>query len=81
MAKRIRSGLKRLRQAARRTAQNQAVRSRLKTAVKRAGSGTSDDLLLALKTLDKAAAGGIIHKNAAARRKARLIRRQRAKAS
>ncbi len=81
MAKRIRSGLKRLRQTAKRTAHNQAIRSRLKTLVKRTGAGTAEDLLSAVKALDKAAAAGILHKNAAARRKSRLIRRQRAAAS
>jgi len=80
VAKRIRSGLKRLRQTAKRTEHNQAIRSRLKTMVKRAGSGQSDDLLAAIKALDSAAAAGIVHKNAAARRKSRLIRRQRAAA-
>lgn len=81
MAKRIRSGLKRLRQTAKRTVHNQAVRSRLKTLVKRAGEGTTEDLPAAIKAIDKAAAAGILHKNAAARRKSRLIRRQRAAAS
>ena len=80
MAKRIRSGLKRLRQTAKRTGRNQAIRSRLKTLVNRAGGGTSDDLRAAIKALDGAAAAGIVHKNAAARRKSRLIRRQRSAA-
>lgn len=81
MAKRIKSGLKRLRQSVRRQVPNQAVRSRVKTLVKQAGGGTRDDLLLAIKAIDKAAAKGVIHRNAAARKKARLIRRQRAQAA
>jgi len=78
MAKRIRSGLKRLRQTAKRTARHQATRSRLKTLVKRAGGGSPEDLGAAIKAIDTAAAAGIVHRNAAARRKSRLIRRQRA---
>lgn len=81
MAKRIKSGLKRLRQTVRRQAQNQAVRSRVKTLAKQAGAGAQDQLLLAIQAIDKAAAKGIFHKNAAARKKARLIRRQRARAA
>jgi small subunit ribosomal protein S20 len=77
VAKRIKSGLKRLRQSARRRVRNQTVRSRIRTLVKRAGAGTAPDLLLAIKAIDKAAARGVIHKNAAARKKSRLIRRAR----
>jgi len=56
-------------------------RSRVKTMVKKAEqsivSGTQDDeaLRLAVKTLDKAAVKGIIHKNNAARRKSRLMKK------
>lgn len=61
---------------------NKAVRSELKTRVKhavRAGEDGADNaaetLGLAVKRLDQAASKGIIHKNQAARRKSRLIRR------
>jgi small subunit ribosomal protein S20 len=58
---------------------NKAVRSELKTrtkaAVAAAGTeGATDALKLAVKKLDKAATKGVIHKNAAARRKSRLMK-------
>lgn len=61
---------------------NKAVRSELKTRVKSAVKVAEahedtalDALRLAQKRLDKAAANGIIHKNQAARRKSRLMKR------
>jgi small subunit ribosomal protein S20 len=59
---------------------NKAVRSELKTrtkaAVAAAGSeGSADALKAAVRKLDKAAAKGVIHDNAAARRKSRLMKR------
>ncbi|HMC38261.1 MAG TPA: 30S ribosomal protein S20 [Acidimicrobiales bacterium] len=54
------------------------VKTRIKTAVAAATAGTetaADDLRLAVKRLDKAAARGIIHKNQAANRKSRLVKR------
>ncbi len=54
------------------------VKTRIKTAVASATTGAesaTEDLRLAVKRLDKAAARGIIHKNQASNRKARLIRR------
>ena len=78
MAKRTKSGLKRKRQAAVRTARNQAVRSQLKTFVKKArevGATSTDDLRAALRALDSAARKGIVHRNAAARKKSRLMKR------
>ena len=59
---------------------NKAVRSELKTrtkaAVTAAGTDASADALkLAVKKLDKAATKGVIHPNAAARRKSRLMKR------
>jgi small subunit ribosomal protein S20 len=76
----IKSQIKRIRQNERRRVRNKAVRSELKTRQKRAvdAAGTEDGdavLRLAQKRLDKAASKGIIHKNAAARRKSRLMRR------
>jgi len=80
VAKRIKSGLKRRRQSVRRGERNQPVRSQVRTLIKTAAAGSADDLLRAIAVIDKAAAKGILHKNAAARKKARLIRRQRAAA-
>ena len=59
---------------------NKAVRSELKTRVKNAtkAAGTEESgelFVLAQKRLDKAAAKGVIHKNAAARRKSRLAKK------
>jgi len=59
---------------------NKAVRSELKTrskaAVAAAGADDGDAKLReAIKRLDQAAAKGVIHKNAAARRKSRLVHR------
>ena len=54
------------------------VKTRIKTAVASATSGaetSAEDLRLAVKRLDKAAARGIIHKNQASNRKSRLIKR------
>jgi small subunit ribosomal protein S20 len=54
------------------------VKTRIKTAVASASNGAdtaTDDLRLAVKRLDKAAARGIIHKNQAANRKSRLVKR------
>ncbi len=54
------------------------LRTRTKTALAAAESGAehaTDALRLAIKRIDKAAAKGIIHKNAAARRKSRLVKR------
>ncbi len=74
MAKRSKSGLKRKRQSAKRHLGNQQVRSELKTLVKNAREAP-EQLTLAISALDAAARKGIIHPNAAARRKSRLMRR------
>jgi small subunit ribosomal protein S20 len=61
---------------------NKAAKSEIKTRVKRAvataplgSEASADDLRLAVKRLDKAAARGIIHKNQASNRKSRLVLR------
>jgi small subunit ribosomal protein S20 len=76
----IKSQIKRNRQNEVRRERNKSVRSELKTrtkaAVAAAGTDESDaKLRLAIKRLDEAAAKGVIHKNAAARKKSRLTRR------
>ncbi len=78
----IKSQIKRNRQNERRAERNKAVRSELKTRVKTAvrsaetgAENAGEALKLAQKRLDMAAAKGVIHKNAAARRKSRLMRR------
>ena len=70
---------------AKRAERNKAARSelktRIKTAVRAAGTeGGEDSLQLAQKRLDQAAAKGIVHKNQAARRKSRLMKATAAEA-
>ena len=76
----IKSQIKRNLQNEKRRVRNKAVRSELKTRVKSAVAsvGTDEEVAatrLAIKRIDKAAAKGVIHKNAAARKKSRLVRR------
>ena len=78
----IKSQIKRNRSNERRRLRNQGVRSELKTRVKSASTaieGGTDDapeaVRLAQKRLDKAAAKGRIHKNQAARRTSRLMKK------
>ena len=78
----IRSQIKRNRQNEKRRLRNKAVRSELKTRVKTAVSAaetgaeaSAEAVRMAVKRLDKAAQKGIIHKNQAARRKSRLMKR------
>jgi len=78
----IKSQIKRNKQNEQRRVRNKAVRSELKTRTKAAtiaaenGAEDADELArLAIKRIDKAAAKGVIHKNQAARRKSRLVKR------
>jgi small subunit ribosomal protein S20 len=78
----IKSQMKRNRQNEVRRVRNKAVRSelrtRIKTAARSAETGAPDGaeaLRIAMRRLDKAAAKGVIHKNQAANRKSRLVRR------
>lgn len=76
----IKSALKRIKVAERRTLRNKMVKSAVKTAVKKfdlaVSAGNLDEAKVlyakAVKALDQAAAKGVIHKNAAARKKSRL---------
>jgi small subunit ribosomal protein S20 len=72
-----RSATKRARQTLKRSLRNRSVVTRLRTKQKqaRATQGPSKDQIRALiSAIDKAAKRGIIHENAANRRKARLNR-------
>jgi len=83
LAKRTASAKKQARAGARRTIRNRAVRSEIKTMVVKArrslvgGPVAESDrhavALEAVRALDRAAAKGIIHRNNAARRKARIM--------
>lgn len=69
------SAAKRARQTARRFSRNRSVLSRLHKGQKRAFAGVKADgvqIRKAISEIDKAAKRGIIHRNAAIRRKARL---------
>ena len=78
----IKSQIKRNRQNEKRRLRNKAARSEIKTRVKSAvqageqgAEHSADALHTAVKRIDKAAAKGIIHKNQAANRKSKLMRR------
>jgi small subunit ribosomal protein S20 len=85
VAKRTASAKKQARAGARRSVRNRATRSEVKTLVVKArrslGDNSAEDserldtTLEAVRALDRAAAKGILHRNNAARRKARLARR------
>ena len=84
MAKRTASAKKQARAGVRRSVRNRGVRSEVKTKVVKARRSftespvaESDRAALAvdaIRSLDRAAAKGILHRNNAARRKARLMR-------
>ncbi|MGI8759327.1 MAG: 30S ribosomal protein S20 [Acidimicrobiales bacterium] len=78
----IKSQIKRNLQNEKRRVRNKAVRSELRTRTRAAMAATesgADDreavVRLAVKRIDQAASKGVIHKNTAARRKSRLMRR------
>jgi small subunit ribosomal protein S20 len=83
----IRSQIKRNRTNEKRRVRNRAVKSELRTRVKTALNVAGDEerseeaLRTALKKIDKAASKGVIHKNAAARRKSRLMKKLNATGS
>jgi len=84
MAKRTASAKKQARAGVRRALRNRAVKSEIKTLVVKARKALSEKSLEAservatsmeaLRSLDRAAAKGIVHRNNAARRKGRLAR-------
>jgi small subunit ribosomal protein S20 len=78
----IKSQIKRNRTNEKARLRNTAAKSEVKTRIKRAtasaGAGVetaAEDLRTAVRRIDKAAARGIIHRNQAANRKSRLVRR------
>jgi small subunit ribosomal protein S20 len=78
----IRSQIKRNRQNERRRLRNKSVRSEMRTRTKKAlaaidagAEDVTESLAAAIRRIDKAAAQGVIHKNQAANRKSRLMRR------
>lgn len=83
MAKRIKSGIKRVEVAERNRQRNVAVKSAVKTAAKKvlvdlqtkSTDTLKEDLVSAISKLDKAVSKGIIHENTAARKKSRLMKK------
>ncbi len=78
----IKSQIKRNKTNEKARLRNKAVKAELKTRVKTAvtaaesgAENSAEALRLAVKRIDKAATKGVIHKNAAARRKSRLMKR------
>jgi small subunit ribosomal protein S20 len=83
------SALKRIRQSEKRRVRNIAVRTGVRTAVKTTRTaltgGTAEEartsLARAIQLLDKAVTKGVVHRNAAARKKSRLTRQLNALAA
>jgi small subunit ribosomal protein S20 len=78
----IKSQIKRNRQNEKRRARNRRVRSELATrtkvavaAVEESSDDADEKVRAAIKRIDKAAQKGILHKNTAARKKSRLLKR------
>ena len=75
----IKSAKKRVKVIATKTARNKAIKSDLKTALKKADAAVADNadnkvevVRAAIKKVDMAASKGIMHKNKAARKKSQL---------
>lgn len=78
----IKSAIKRVKTNAAANAQNSQAKSTMRTAVKKAENAllakeenATELLQAAVKLVDKAASKGLIHKNAASRQKARLMKK------
>jgi small subunit ribosomal protein S20 len=72
----IKSQIKRNRQNEVAHERNKSTRSALKTQIKKFTNDTSEESYkAAAKALDKAASKGVIHRNAAARKKSRLAKK------
>ena len=88
MAKRIKSGIKRVEVAERNRLRNVAVKSEVKTRIKRTlaaiespSTEVAPVATLAISTIDRAAKKGVIHPNKAARLKSRMMKRVNAAAA
>lgn len=78
----IKSAIKRVHVTKIKTLRNASLKSALKTSIKKFESATKSSkeeaqvaLVNAIKSIDKAVVKGILHKNAAARRKSRLTKK------
>ena len=80
----IKSAIKRVKVTEKQTLRNRAAKSEMKTTIRRfdeamqSGDAAASDkaYLTAVSTVDHAAAKGMIHKNAAARKKAQLAKKR-----
>jgi small subunit ribosomal protein S20 len=77
----IKSAEKRVRIAAKNNLRNKAVKSNLKTTLKKADAAlaakdgtTKEAVMAAVKKLDQAVTKGVLHKNNAARKKSKLVK-------
>ena len=72
----IKSAKKRVLVATAKQARNKADKTALKTVLKKVDADTNAETVkVAVKAVDKAAAKGLIHKNAAARKKSQLAKK------
>lgn len=78
----IKSAIKRVKTNVTANAQNSQTKSAMRTAVKRAETAVTnndenknDSIKAAIKSVEKAASKGLIHKNAAARKKSQLMKK------
>lgn len=88
MAKRIKSGIKRVEIAERNRQRNVAVKSEVKTRIKQVLTATTSPdgdaktvSVTAISAIDRAARKGVIHPNKAARLKSRMMKRVNAAAT
>ncbi|PWM38291.1 MAG: 30S ribosomal protein S20 [Clostridiales bacterium] len=78
----VKSAKKRVKVIATKTMANKAVKSDLKTAIKKANAAVENNaadkqevVRVAIKTIDQACAKGVLHANTASRRKSSLARK------
>ncbi len=77
----IKSAIKRVKVSEKKNLRNRMIKSAMRTSIKKFetanAAGTADDKLLSITqgAVDRAASKGVIHKNAANRKKARLAKR------
>lgn len=80
----IKSAKKRVLVANDRNAKNRAIKTALKTKIKKFDAATGDEAQaaykVAVKSVDQAVAKGVMHKNTAARRKSQLTKKLNAQA-
>lgn len=78
----IKSAKKRVKVIAAKTLRNKSLNSSLKTSIKKANAaidnnvnGKSEVVKVAVKKIDQAVSKGILHKNTAARKKSKLVKK------